>query len=226
MFSNLKVINLTQLLTPSAPSWEGTCGFICSNTVDYNECDTDPKFRIQELQLLAGIGTHIDAPAHAFPNALTVDQIPLEQLISPCVVINLSNKSDTYFKVTTNDIKDFENRYGKLPENSFVIFYTGWDRYWKTPELYINKHKFPYLSESVALLLLERKIAGIGIDTLSPDLPGKSFPVHKHILGAGKYIIENVANAGSLPPIGSHTLALPLLFKESTEAPVRLIALV
>ena len=65
----------------------------------------------------------------------------------------------------------------------------------------------------------------ICIDTLSPDLPSSGFPVHKHVLGAGKYIVENIANASKLPPVGSITLAMPIKVAGLTEAPIRLIGL-
>ena len=76
------------------------------------------------------------------------------------------------------------------------------------------------------MLLLKRNIAGLGIDTLSPDTPQSGYPVHQALLGEGKYIIENVANAIQLPPIGSFSLALPILTIGGTEAPIRLVAFV
>lgn len=67
---------------------------------------------------------------------------------------------------------------------------------------------------------------GLGIDTLSPDRPGAGYPVHQLFLGAGKYLIENVANAVKLPAVGSYILALPLKLLQGTEAPLRLVALI
>ncbi len=66
----------------------------------------------------------------------------------------------------------------------------------------------------------------VGIDTLSPDNPKNDFPVHKLILEAGKYIIENVANTNLLPTNGSIICALPIKIKEGTEAPIRLVAMI
>lgn len=108
----------------------------------------------------------------------------------------------------------------------FVLFYTGWEKHWPNPEKYRNNLVFPSISAHVAQLLLERNIAGIGIDTLSPDTADSGYPVHQLLLQAGKYIIENVANAHSLPPIGAWTLALPWKIINATESPVQLIGLV
>ena len=108
-----------------------------------------------------------------------------------------------------------------------MIFWTGWDRYWKQPEKYRNNLVFPSISvEAADFLLTERNITGLGIDTLSPDNPANGYPVHKLILGANKYIVENIANAGSLPPVGSYSLVLPMKIKDGTEAPVRMVGLI
>lgn len=49
--------------------------------------------------------------------------------------------------------------------------------------------------------------------------------MHRAILGADKYLVENVANAKLLPPTGAKVLVLPIKIKDATEAPIRLIAL-
>ncbi|KJV56962.1 hypothetical protein OTSKATO_0032 [Orientia tsutsugamushi str. Kato PP] len=45
-------------------------------------------------------------------------------------------------------------------------------------------------------------------------------------LGAGKIIIENVANLDSMPPTGSFVMVLPIKIKDGTEAPVRLVGFI
>ena len=64
------------------------------------------------------------------------------------------------------------------------------------------------------------------MDTLSPDVPKNDFVVHELMLGAGKYIIENVANAEKLPPVHSYVMSIPIKLAGVTEAPIRLIGLV
>jgi kynurenine formamidase len=85
---------------------------------------------------------------------------------------------------------------------------------------------FPSISRDAGKLLLhDRNICGIGIDTLSPDRPDDGYAIHELFLGASKFIIENVANARSLAPVGDTILALPLKTDGLTEAPIRLIAI-
>jgi kynurenine formamidase len=174
----------------------------------------------------AGIGTHMDAPSHCIPGGIGIDQIPLEQLLVPCVVIDVSAQAFDQYQVSVDEILAFEQRHGKIPEHALVIFYTGWEKFWHDPEKYRNDYHFPCLSKEVAQWLLDRNVAGMGIDTLSPDRPETGFWVHQLLLGAGKYIIENVANAKSVPATGAYSLALPIKAKDATEAPMRLVAII
>jgi kynurenine formamidase len=62
----------------------------------------------------------------------------------------------------------------------------------------------------VANIVLARNGTKIGIDTLSPDVPASGFPVHKIILGADKYSVENIAGLEKMPAIGAYGLTLPI----------------
>jgi len=120
---------------------------------------------------------------------------------------------------------DLELLHGKIPPGCFVIVYTGWDRFWDTPDKYRNNYVFPSVSKEAAKYLLEKQLVGLGIDTLSPDRPQDGFPTHQLLLGAGKYIVENVSNAHLLPAKGFYILALPIKTAKGTEAPMRLLGL-
>ncbi len=82
------------------------------------------------------------------------------------------------------------------------------------------------ISKEAALLLLEREIVGLGIDTFSADKADSDYPVHRALLGAGKYLVENIAYAEQLPAVGGYSMALPILTVGGTEAPIRLIGLI
>lgn len=217
-------IDLTHTLTPHVPSWGGGCGFQQEIKRDYHDEAGQIGFRVQQIKMHAGLGTHMDAPSHCIPGGRSIDEIPLEELCCPCVVINVTQKAHESYSVSVQDIQTFEQNYGPIPPHALVIVYTGWDQYWNAPLRYRNAWRFPSVSSEAAEALLERNIRGLGIDTLSPDRPEGDFPVHRLILGANKYIIENVACAQKLPPLGAQALALPLKTQEGTEAPVRLVA--
>ena len=226
MNNEFKITDLTHRLLPETPSWDGGCGFDLSIDTDYKDCTPPNLFRTQKIKMSAGLGTHMDAPAHVIPNGRTVDKLTMEELVTDCVVIDVSSEADAVYVIKPEVIKKFEKEHGEIKPNSFIIFYTGWDKRWGNRVKYHNDHKFPSVDVSTAQLLLKRNINGIGIDTFSVDTGQDGFPVHHAILGANKYLVENVANAKDLPPTGAKILVLPLKIKDATEAPVRLIALI
>ncbi len=223
---SFQTIDLTHSLSPTVPTWSGDCGFQDRVIVDYPEA-----CRVQAIEMNAGTGTHLDAPAHFIPGAKTIAELPLEEGIAPLIVIDVSKKAHADYYISAEDLRDFETQHGKIKAESWVIGYTGWDRYWQDPALYRNvdaagKMHFPGFSSEAADYLLERKIKGLGIDSLSPDCLDLSFPVHYLILGAGKMIAENLSNCQKLPPVGAYGFFLPIKTVGGTEAVMRALALV
>lgn len=224
--NKIRLLELTHRLCQHVPTWNGSCGFCLEIKKDY-----DRVFRVQQIKMHAGLGTHMDAPSHRFEGASSIADIPLENLIAPACVLNVSKKAGADYEISAQDIREYEKAYGIIKEKSLVIGYTGWDRYWNNVEKYRNvgpdqKMHFPAFSAEAAEILLERKVAGIAIDTLSPDCLDASFPVHKLILGQGKYIIENIAGCSSMPALGALVVALPLNMEDATEAPMRIVGIV
>ncbi len=226
MNKEFKVIDLTHMLSSDIPTWDGGCGFELSIDTDYKDCTPPDLFRTQKIKCNAGIGTHMDAPAHVKEGGRTIDKLNLEELVTDCVVIDVSKEADENYLIMPEVIEKFEKEHGEIKPSSFVIFYTGWDKHWGNREKYINDHKFPSVDKATALFLLERNIAGLGIDTLSADTGSNGFPVHQAILGADKYLVENIANAKDLPSMGAKIFIMPIKIKDGTEAPIRLVALI
>ncbi len=219
------IMDLTQVLAEGIPDWEGCCGFKMKQVMDYPE-----GARVNWLDIRNGIGTHMDAPSHFVKGAGDIAGIELERLICPGVVINVVAQAHQDYAISADDINQFEQQHGRIPENSIVILYTGWATRWHSPEEFRNVDQegvmhFPHLSFAAAELLLERNINGIAVDTLSPDDPrDDTFPVHHLLLGADKFIIENL-NINDEMPVKDFTLiALPLRLKDATESPCRVVA--
>lgn len=219
-------IDLTHSLSSEVPHWGLDVGFkYNARLIQSTDSASNVTFRVQRLEMTSGIGTHMDAPSHCFEKGPAINQLPLQSLITTCRVIDVSSKAHEHYKVSEEDIREFEVNYGVIPKNAFVIIHTGWDERWKQPERYRNEKVFPSISIEAAQLLLSRNIVGVGIDTLSPDAFGSDFPVHQCLLGAGKYIVENVANAKLLDPTGCTVFALPIKVIDGTEAPIRLVGM-
>lgn len=226
MLANFKIIDLTQPLFENIPTWGGSCGFCLEIKKDY-----DQLFRVNRLEMDAGIGTHMDAPCHLIKGGLSIEKIGVDQLITQACVIDVSTKVHADYEVSVEDIETYENVYGLIPKGSVVIAYTGWCRFWFDVKAYRNldskgQMHFPAFSAKAAEALIARDIAGIAIDTLSPDCLDLSFSVHRLILGNGKYIIENMGDCSQIPPKGAYIIALPLKLQDCTESPLRVVALI
>lgn len=220
-----KIIDLSQVLSSCAPSWDGGCGFLMTCNFNYNDCHS-VSFRAQRLEMSAGIGTHMDAPAHCVDNGVCTGNILLEGCIVSCVVIDVSENIFSKRMLQIEDVMFFEKKHGTIAPNCFVMIRTGWDAYWSNPIAYRNNMQFPTVSVDAAQLLLDRHVVGLGVDTLSPDLPDSGYPVHAAFLGAGKYIVENIAHLEKMPPVGGYSVVLPLKILGGTESPIRLIGLI
>jgi kynurenine formamidase len=230
ILGKFKAVDLTHPLDGSVPTWTGSCGFQYQIKKDY-----DQGIRVMSYKCHGGVGTHMDAPAHFIEGGATIAAIPLDQLIVPVRVIDLSAKIDPDLFVMPEDILEHEQRWGTIEPGTLVFVYTGWDRFWQEPLRYRNpdasgQMHFPGFHVKTAELLLHRGITGIGMDTLSPDgsnnLPHNRYPVHECILGAGKYIIENAAHLSKMPPRGGYALALPLNITVGAESAMRLVGLI
>ncbi len=220
-----KVFDLTHEVSAEIPTWDGSCGFHAEKTADY-----DSGFRVFHYELVAGCGTHMDAPCHKIEGGAAISDIRVEELVSPLCIIDVSSKAGPNYTVSVDDIKAYETTFGPIPPGAFVVTYTGWDKHWHTAKQYRavdekgDRH-FPSISREAASLLIERNVSGIGIDTLSPDTGQNGFPVHEIILGAGKIIVENMTIPKDLPRSGAQSIILPLKIKEGSESPVRAIAI-
>lgn len=184
-------------------------------------------------------GTHADAPIHFAEKGRTIDQIPLEEWIGPAVKIDVTAKcrQNRDYLLSVEDIKSWENEYGKIPEGAWIIMYTGiGTQYYpdrlkvlgteKTGSEAIPELSFPGFSpESVEFLLKNRNIRGIAIDTPSIDFgKSKDFKVHQILCAADKLALENIANLEKLPAREATLYVIPMLIKGGTGAPARVFA--
>jgi len=221
-----KLIDLTHTLDSGVPTWNAACGFNHDLHIDYGDCEGEDKFRVMKMRMHAGIGTHMDAPSHCIPSGRCIDDFDINELCMPCVIIDISSKCHERYSLTLEDITEFERQYDTINKDTCVMVKTGWSKFWDTPMKYHNNHVFPSVSPDAATLLLERGVKALGIDTLSPDRPENGFKVHQIFLGAGKILIENVANLDNMPLINSFVIVLPIKIKDGTEAPIRLVGLI
>jgi kynurenine formamidase len=218
MLDSLNLIDLSHTLSENSPTWNGSCGFKSEIKLDY-----DKGLRVQKFHLHAGVSTHMDAPAHFYKDGKCCHELDIKDCIVPLYVIKLPITTLSSF-VTLAHVEPYIEEHGSPIPGSFIAFETGWGEKFSDPNNYRADLKFPGIEAIAVEYLLQFEIAGIGIDTLSPDGSDMTFPIHHMILGRGKFILENLANLNLLPVTGSYLIALPLKIENATECPVRAVA--
>jgi len=183
-------------------------------------------------------GTHLDAPIHFGEGHLTVDRVPLDKLIGPAIVIDVTPKTraDADYRLTREDVAAFEKAHGRIAAGSIVLLRTGWSTRWPDRKSYLgddtpndaSKLHFPsYGVEAARLLIQERRVSAIGVDVASIDYgPSADFMVHRIAAAADVPGIENLTNLNLLPATGAVIFALPMKIEGGSGGPVRVIALV
>ena len=185
------------------------------------------------LKLGSHTGTHIDAPYHFLKDGQRIDEIPVARFIGNGILIDVSDKSDRDL-IDRADLKFYASG---IKKGDFVIFRTGWDRYFGTPR-YLQH---PFLSSDAAALLLKLGVTLVGIDALNIDASYRTamdtesleegsqahadeeFPVHDILLGNDILIVENLCNLDRITQQNGFYSFLPLKLKDSDGSPIRAI---
>lgn len=183
-------------------------------------------------------GTHLDAPIHFAEGRWTADQIPVDRLVRPAVVIDVAAAAaaDADHRLTVGELAAWEARHGRIPAGTIVLLRTGWSARWPDRKRYLGDDtpgdashlRFPsYGAEAARILVADRKVAALGVDTASID-PGsaKDFPVHQVVAAANVPGFENLTGLDALPPTGAWVVALPMKIAGGSGGPLRAIALV
>jgi kynurenine formamidase len=177
-----------------------------------------PPWQVSALELGTHTGTHIDAPSHRFPEGRAIADFPPAHFVRPGLVIPVAGLAEDE-PVQPERLEPFLSR---VRAGDTVVFATGWARYWGQPRYF----RHPYLSETVAGLLVEAGVAIVGIDALNVDstVQGTS-GVHERLLGAEVLIVENLRGLDQLVPGRRYVFSfLPLPVRGGDGSPVRAVA--
>jgi kynurenine formamidase len=182
-------------------------------------------------------GTHLDAPMHFAEGRWSIEQIPLEQLVGPAAVVDVSTASATQpdYQVTVADLTAWEQAHGSLG-GTIVLIRTDYSKRWPDAASYLGtaergeaavpKLHFPGLHPDTARWLAERRVKAVGIDTASIDYGQSSlFETHRLLYGQNIPGLENLTNLDQLPASGASVIALPMKIKGGSGAPLRAVAM-
>lgn len=177
---------------------------------------------VERLDLMTHTGTHVDAPFHFFPDAETVDALPLNHFHGPCVALDLRHKAAS----TGILAADLEPHSGQFQNGFIILLKTGWAEKRDLTKEFLTA--WPYLSGEGAEYLVSRGIHGVGIEGLSIggfNDPEKETAAHKVLLGAKKLIIEDLRIPDALlDGRVRHFAAFPVLIQKAGGAWTRAVA--
>ncbi|MEM7654923.1 MAG: cyclase family protein [Bacteroidota bacterium] len=224
-----RVVDLTHTLGEDFPTFGGQQQ-ITIETLAERE---NGGFNVKQWTIIEHVGTHLDAPFHVSEKR-TADQIPMADLVGPLAVIDIRDKAaeSPDAQLTPDDLKAWEAKYGPLPEGGIVAMYSGWDAYVKDPRFRgaddAGKLHFPgFHVETTQMMMEERNIKGILVDTLSLDYGvSDDFAVHFSWLPSNRWGVECVANLGDLPASGATIIVGGPKIEGATGGPSRVLALV
>ncbi len=86
-----RIWDVTRPLAPGMPVWPGDREFSRGWT---SRLEDGARCNVGEFAMSCHAGTHVDAPFHFAATGATVDQIPLQACLGPCVVVPLSRLAD------------------------------------------------------------------------------------------------------------------------------------
>ncbi len=164
-------------------------------------------------------GTHIDAPYHFLPEARTIDRVPLERLIGPAVIVDLTSRAGPRHAITVADLEAAGARREEMARRRLVLR-TDWATgHYTSPDLYTHN---PYLSEDAAVWLAEAGIDALGLDFAVDS--GHPYPNHYVFLGREIPLIENLIHLGDIPTEAFTLVAMPLRVVGGDGGPARVAA--
>ncbi|MEC3982710.1 cyclase family protein [Amycolatopsis sp. H20-H5] len=162
-------------------------------------------------------GTHWGAPGHFNTGEALADQMDPGDLFLPAVKIDIRAKAaaNPDYAVTIDDLKAWERRYGRIPDGSMVVLWTGWESRWGTPS-FPNLdtdgviHQPGFSIPAVKWLIDTGRIGrrgGTGTDTFSPDVgTEETYTVSKLVYQRRRVSLEILANLRTLPTTGAWVL--------------------
>jgi len=206
LFENRKIYDISMKITNDMPVYKGKEAKRPKITND-GDFSSGSAYETR-LEMNLHTGTHLDRPLHMIPGGDKLDTLRLEQVVTNCKVVDLTGVKEY---ITEKDLVD-----KNIEEGDFILL--------KTRNSFENilETNFIYLEETGAKYLKERKIKGVGIDSLGIERNQPKHPTHIMLLENDIVILEGLR----LKDIeeGKYFLfAAPIFIPDVEAAPVRAI---
>src|SRR5688572_28074599 len=121
-----KLVDLTHALNEKTLYWPTSPSTFKLDRLSFGRTEGGWFYSANAFSAPEHGGTHLDAPIHFARSGVTVDRIPLERLVAPAIVIDIAAKADrdADYRLTVEDVRDFEQRHGRIPAGSIVFLRT------------------------------------------------------------------------------------------------------
>jgi kynurenine formamidase len=224
-------VDLTHAFGPETPVWSG---FGQARMTPAGDPKTGiaytiakDRFRATYFEIVGQYGTHVDPPAHFTPEGVTLDHIPLKEMILPLIVLDATPylAADPNHAFSLEDLRAWEAQHGPVPKGSFVALRTDMSKDWESNPAHFKREPFPAWSlEVVRFLVEERGITAIGHESLDTDTSPK-MESETYILQTGHYQVEAMANLDKVPPKGALIVVTWPKVKDGFGFPARAFAI-
>lgn len=206
----MKVYDLTHTIKNDMPVYPGT-----EQPKLTTACTIEAAgYRETLLHMFSHTGTHMDAPAHMLLDGAALDSYGADRFTGTAVVVDCQGET----AITLPLLQSYD-----LNGVDFVLFCTGWDKKWGSPDYYED---FPCLTPDAAAYLAALPLKGVGEDSISLDpCDSTDFPNHITLLGADFVNTENLAGLDALIGRRFTFVTLPLKFENSDGCSCRAIAM-
>jgi kynurenine formamidase len=204
-----QLVDLTHSFSPTTPVWPGfgqaTMSAACDPKTHRPYTIAEDGFRTIFYSLVGQYGTHVDPPAHFRADGLTMDQIPLKDMILPLVVFDITVMlaTDPNHALTVADIQAWEKAHGRIPAGAFAALRTDMSKDWEKNPQRFKRTPFPAWSlAAIKFLFDERKVTAIGHESLDTDTTD-SMDSETWLLKQNHFQIEAMANLDQVPATGA-----------------------
>lgn len=189
----MKIIDISMTIHPEMEIYPGDSH---PDITGLSRMEAGDPYNMSRITLGSHTGTHVDAPLHFVPGRTGIDELPLQRLVGPARVMDLSGLK--------RPIEPFD--LDNLPNTGIILL--------KGSEAHVSIDGARYLTEN--------DIKTVGTEALSIAANGMENNVHTILLKAGIAIIEGL----DLSPVdeGDYFLVcLPLKIKGCDGAPARAV---
>lgn len=179
------------------------------------------QLNVTRMEMVVHTGTHVDSPRHFFQDGPAFEEIPIERLSGPGLIlpIRLATGQDI-------DVEHLADAGSWLQPGDILILDTG--SHLTVGSAAYDDH--PALTLPAAQWVVDRGVKLLAVDTPTPDAAvkrrseGFDYPIHRLLLSHGVLIAEHLTNLGSLSGRRVEVICSALNITGSDGAPARVLA--